>query len=82
MVAERPQKSRTVADDKMERLQRLGMSPGEAAKVAGIGRTLLRREIRNKRLVARKIGRRTVITADDLAAWLKGLPKAGEVAGR
>jgi hypothetical protein len=64
----------------MERLRRLGMSPGEAAKVAGIGCTLLKREIRNKRLIARKVGRRTVITIDDLAAWLAGLPKAGEAA--
>lgn len=61
----------------MERLRRLGLSPAEAAKVAGIGRTLLKREIRNKQLIARKVGRRTVITSDDLAAWLTGLPKAG-----
>jgi excisionase family DNA binding protein len=64
----------------MERLRRLGMSPGEAAKVAGIGCTLLKREIRNKRLVAGKVGRRTVITTDDLAAWLKALPRAGNSA--
>jgi excisionase family DNA binding protein len=63
----------------MESLKRLGLSPAEAAKVAGIGRTLLKREIRNRRLVAKKVGRRVVITTDDLAAWLKSLPQAGAV---
>jgi excisionase family DNA binding protein len=62
-------------------LQRMGLSPNEAAKVAGIGRTLLKREIRNRRLIARKVGRRTVIMTDDLAAWLRALPKAGKTAG-
>jgi hypothetical protein len=62
----------------MEKLQRLGLSPTEAAKVAGIGCTLLKREIRNKRLIARKIGRRTIITPDDLVSWLKDLPRVGE----
>ena len=62
----------------MERLQRLGLSPYEAAKVAGIGQTLLKREIRNKRLIARKAGRRTIITPEDLASWLKDLPRVGE----
>jgi len=62
----------------MERLQRLGLSPYEAAKVVGIGHTLLKREIRNKRLIARKAGRRTIITPEDLANWLKDLPRVGE----
>lgn len=62
----------------MERLERIGLSPDEAAKVAGIGRTLLKREIRDKKLIARKVGRRTVITVDDLSAWLKSLPQVGE----
>jgi hypothetical protein len=66
----------------MERLRRLGMSPAEAARIAGIGCTLLKREIRNRRLIARKVGRRTVITSEDLAAWLKGLPQAGGRLGR
>jgi hypothetical protein len=62
----------------MERLQRLGLSPHEAAEVAGIGATLLKREIRNKRLIARKAGRRTIISLEDLASWLKDLPRVGE----
>jgi excisionase family DNA binding protein len=64
----------------MERLQRLALSLDEAAKAAGVGRTLLKQEIRNKRLVARKIGRRTVIIEDDFATWLRDLPRLGEPA--
>jgi excisionase family DNA binding protein len=54
---------------------RLAYSPDEATKVSGVGRTLIFQEIREGRLVARKIGRRTIITADDLQAWLKTLPE-------
>ena len=49
---------------------------GEAAIAAGIGRTLIFEEIRNNRLVARKIGRRTVILKTDLDAWLESRPVA------
>jgi excisionase family DNA binding protein len=55
------------------------MSVEQAAKAAGIGRTLLFAEIREGRITARKVGRRTIITLDDLDAWLKSLPvKAGK----
>ena len=47
----------------------------EAAKAAGIGLTKLREEIRAKRLVARKLGKRTLINADDLSAWAANLPR-------
>jgi excisionase family DNA binding protein len=51
------------------------LSVGEAAKVAGVGRTLLFEEIRKGRLIARKVGRRTIITTDELDNWLHSLPK-------
>lgn len=54
------------------------MSVEKAAKAAGVGRTILFEEIRNGRLSARKVGRRTIITADALEAWLKSLPTAGK----
>jgi excisionase family DNA binding protein len=57
----------------MEDLKR-AMSVEQAAKAAGVGRTLLFEEIRRGRITARKVGRRTIITADDLDAWLKSLP--------
>ncbi|HMF24094.1 MAG TPA: helix-turn-helix domain-containing protein [Pseudolabrys sp.] len=39
-----------------------------------IGRTKAYEEIRLGRLRARKIGRRTIITADDAESWLQRLP--------
>jgi excisionase family DNA binding protein len=54
------------------------MSVEEAAKAAGVGRTLLFEEIRKGHITARKVGRRTIITTEDLDAWLNSLPvKAG-----
>jgi excisionase family DNA binding protein len=47
----------------------------EAAKAAGIGLTKLREEIRAQRLIARKLGRRTLISAEDLNAWASNLPQ-------
>lgn len=54
---------------------RIAYSVNEAAKAAGIGLTKLREEIREKRLVARKLGKRTLINADDLNAWAANLPR-------
>jgi hypothetical protein len=47
----------------------------QAAKVAGICRSLLYREIAAGRLIARKHGRRTIILDTDLRAWLAALPR-------
>jgi excisionase family DNA binding protein len=55
--------------------QRISYSVHEAANAVGIGLTKLREEIRAKRLVARKLGRRTLITVEDLNAWAAKLPK-------
>jgi hypothetical protein len=56
-------------------MERIAYSVDEAAQSAGIGLTKLREEIREGRLVARKIGKRTVVTATDLAARAAQLPK-------
>jgi excisionase family DNA binding protein len=53
---------------------KLALSIEEAATAVSIGRTLIFEEIRNERLIARKIGRRTVILKADLDAWLKSRP--------
>lgn len=53
---------------------RIAFTIAEVAKAAGVGRTTVFEEIRHGRLVARKMGRRTIITADELDAWLKSLP--------
>jgi excisionase family DNA binding protein len=59
---------------------RLAYSPEEATRVASVGRSLIFKEIRDGRLIARKVGRRTIIAADDLQLWLKSLPKKNLVA--
>jgi hypothetical protein len=47
----------------------------EFARHNSIGLTTVRGEIRAGRLVARKIGRRTIIAAEDAKAWQERLPK-------
>jgi excisionase family DNA binding protein len=52
----------------------LTYSVADAAKASGIGRTVLYEEIKAGRLQARKLGRRTLILAEDLQRWLAALP--------
>jgi hypothetical protein len=52
-------------------------SPKGLAKRRGIGVATVFREIARGALRARKLGRRTLITAADEAAWLANLPLAG-----
>jgi excisionase family DNA binding protein len=54
--------------------RRLAMSVAEAALEAGIGRDGIYQAIRERRLEARKHGRRTIITYEALQAFLSGLP--------
>lgn len=64
----------------MDALEREAFSPDEFAKRHGIGRTTVIAEIKNGRLIAKKIGKRTLISTDDGKAWLASLPRAGEFA--
>jgi excisionase family DNA binding protein len=57
----------------------LGLSPHEAARLAGCGRTTLYTAIASGALKARKLGRRTLIHRDDLTAWLESLPTIAPV---
>ena len=43
-------------------------------KAASTGRSTVFKEIKEGRLKARKVGRKTIITRDDLKAWLDALP--------
>lgn len=58
--------------------QRLALTIKDAVEVSGIGRTMIYSAIRDRRLIARKIGRRTVILTSDLISFLEHLPKANE----
>jgi excisionase family DNA binding protein len=49
----------------------------EVCAITGIGRDAIYAAIRNRLLVARKLGRRTIITDDDLRQFLARLPRAG-----
>ena len=54
--------------------QRMGWSIVDAARTANVGRSTVYAEIKAGRLVARKMGRRTIILNQDLQAWLSTLP--------
>ena len=60
--------------------QRVSYRLDEAAETAGIGLTKLREEIAAKRLRARKLGSRTIITREDLVDWAARLPDIHDVA--
>jgi excisionase family DNA binding protein len=49
----------------------------ETCALTGLGRDTVYAAIRNGKLLARKVGRRTIVTDDDLRAFLAGLPRAG-----
>lgn len=58
--------------------QPLAYSIEAACEAVGIGRSALYEELRSGALRARKFGRRTVILAEDLRAWLEALPVSGK----
>lgn len=53
----------------------IAYSPKQAAQFVGIGLTALYAEIGAGRIKMRKFGRRTLIAAEDLKAWLARLPE-------
>ena len=61
----------------VRRLVAYGMSG--ASQAVNVSPTKLRLEIAAKRLRARKLGSRTLITADDLEAWASALPDIHDV---
>ena len=54
--------------------KRVAYSIDEVCKDVNVGRSKIYEEIKSGRLLARKIGRRTLILADDLQTWLESLP--------
>jgi excisionase family DNA binding protein len=45
-------------------------------KLTGLGRTTIYASIKTGKLVARKVGRRTIVLYDDIKAFLEALPNA------
>ena len=46
----------------------------EAAHVAGVSRTRIFEAVRRQKLTVRKAGRASIVTHDDLLAWINSLP--------
>jgi excisionase family DNA binding protein len=52
---------------------RIAYSIEEFARLAGLGRTTVYQEIRNGRLRPLKVGKRTLVPADEARCWLARL---------
>jgi predicted DNA-binding transcriptional regulator AlpA len=55
--------------------ERLAFTIPQLTSASGISRTSVYREIQAGRLEIRKIGRRTVVLAEDARRWLASLPR-------
>lgn len=58
-------------------MEPLAVSVEQATEVTGTSRSVLYEEIKAGRLVARKLGRRTVIETAELRRWLASLATTG-----
>jgi excisionase family DNA binding protein len=59
---------------------RFAYSINEVCAATSLGRDAVYRAISGGQLVARKLGKRTVVTSRDLERFLHSLPKAGQAA--
>ncbi|GLQ39757.1 hypothetical protein GCM10007908_33770 [Rhizobium albus] len=58
----------------MSEIQRGALTVKEFCRWAGIGRSTFYKHVAEHRLVARKLGRKTVVLLADAEAFLKNLP--------
>lgn len=56
---------------------KLAFTVEELLEIHPGGRTILYREIKEGRLIARKLGRSTIILLEDYQAYLRALPAVG-----
>ena len=64
--------ARTVVSENLGR--KVAFSPRGAADAVDSSRTTIYEALKRGDLVARKLGRRTIILSSDLRRWLEGLP--------
>lgn len=57
-----------------ECIERAAYSVNEMLEAYGIGRTKLYKEVAQGRLVARKLGIKTLFLAEDIEAWIRTWP--------
>ena len=50
----------------------------DAARISGVSRTRIFEAVRKQELTIRKAGRVSIVTHDDLMAWIKSLPVKGK----
>ena len=60
----------------MEEVSKRAFSIGEIATKSDVSPAFIYQQIAEKKLKARKIGRRTVVLDDDWQSWLKDMPEA------
>lgn len=53
---------------------KIAYSVAQAVEATGLGRRAFYEEIRSGRLVAKKVGRRTIVSAKAIEAWLERMP--------
>ncbi|MFO1101320.1 MAG: helix-turn-helix domain-containing protein [Methylocystis sp.] len=69
-----------MADETPKELRPLAYSVADVERITSSSRTAIYAEMRAGRLLARKIGRRTIIADEDLRRWIASLPLATEAA--
>jgi len=59
-------------------MDRIAYPLPEAARVVGVSRTRIFKAVRDRELTIRKAGRTSIVTHDDLLAWINSLPVKGK----
>jgi hypothetical protein len=60
-------------------MDRIAYTLPQAARIAGVSRTRIFEAVRKQELTIRKAGRASIVTHDDLLAWIRSLPVKGKL---